>query len=407
MFASKNCRHFLPIAVALAASSASAEPIDPSLAHARVVGPPPGAHPVERVDPDRGGAARAPLPGSPRLLWRARAATSARAPVVVDTQGRIAIAGLSGTLSQVDAAGSLEWSMRFGSAAPIAGPVLTSDGRRALITAAGELMVVSDRGRPLARVPLPLRAARDVGDLLPTGSGGVILAAGTRLIELDRGGALVAETTTPEPARSLTMRGQRVLAVSERGTVFEWRAPAPARVLGSFGGRVTGRAAFTSEQHLTAVVGDKRLVDLNLRAGTRHLRFESSERLEGSPTVLPNGETRVTTADGLLLGSSRVGDETLRVAMELPGAPSTGALAATVDDGESVPTIVDGAGKTAFVRPGLDVGIVDAAGRVRLASDVSCIDPVALVPAGKARLALVCGSGHVFMIGDGKRPKRE
>jgi hypothetical protein len=196
-------------------------------------------------------------------------------------------------------------------------------------------------------------------------------------------------------------RAKDFVVVGERGNVYVWQPPALPRKVASFAGKVEGGAALSSPRVLTAVVDEHRLVDLDLSTDTRHLRLDGSERLEGPPALLPDGETRVTTWDGLLEGHSKDGHETLRVPLEpLGGVADAGVPSSVGALTPPPPPVVDAAGRTAFARPGLDVGVVAASGHIESARGANCPDPVALAPAGPKRLVLVCSTGHVWMLGE-------
>ncbi len=403
---SKSSSPLLPIAVGSLAvcallSHALAEPIDPSLPQRLSVGSPAGAAPMARVDSARSGRATSALPRRPKVLWRARTMGSARGPVAVDARGAVVVASAGGTLSQLQPDGKPGWSLRTGDGAPVTGPVILSGGRRVVITSSAELFSVRPDGKDARLVPLPVTRSRVFRAPLPTASGGLAVAAGDTLLLLDAGGNVQTRATLPEQASTLLARPADFVVVGERGNVYAWQPPALPRKLASFAGKVEGGAALSSPRVLTAVVDERRIVDLDLSTDTRHLRLDGSERLEGPPALLKNGETRVTTWDGLLEGHAKDGQETLRVPLEpLGNIADAGVPSSIAAASPSPPPLVDAVGRTAFARPGLDIGVVGADGHVESARGASCPDPVALAPAGPKRLVLVCSTGHVWMLGE-------
>jgi len=378
-------------------ASANADPIDPTLPQRRVVGPPAGACPASRVDGGRTGRARSPLPNKPRELWRARITGGLDLFPVVDRAGHVVAASASGRVSELDARGKLVWTAKTGSASIVLGPVLTSDGTRVVVTTTPEIVGVGTDGGVKYRQLLPLSNLKGAAEPLATSDGGLVLAANGKLLRLDsRGGIQARADFTGTPVAALE-QGARVLVATLSGDVLEWKPPAAPTRLGSFGGQLDEGAALSSPNHVTAVVDHQRVIDLNLSAGSRHVRLESSELIQGPPAILGSGETRVASFAGLMLGHDRTGAETSRVALE-PPAVAGAALALGLAG--APPLVVDAKGRVAFARPGLDAGIVQPSGNVVTAPGAACGDPMALVPAGAKRMLLGCRSGLMLMIGD-------
>jgi hypothetical protein len=189
------------------------------------------------------------------------------------------------------------------------------------------------------------------------------------------------------------------LLVTQAGEVLEWRPPERPRRIASFGGKVRRGALLSSKNHVSAVVDDKALIDVNLKVDTRHVRSQSTNTLEGPPTVLRNGELMVMDSQGLILGFDQKGLETWRVATE----PGVGAGGVSSLSGLRAPPIIGGKGRVAIARPGLDVAVVSAGGSLLSARGTACPDPESLVPTGPGRLVLVCASGELFGIANAKK----
>jgi hypothetical protein len=301
-----------------------------------------------------------------------------------------------GQLVELDAQGKLDWTRKTGNGLPVLGPVLTTNGTRVVVTNGAEVLGMSPSGASVFERRLPVASIRHAAPPLATRDGGFVIAASGGLFHLDASGDLQARAAAPEPPAALLEHAGRILMATQRGDVLEWKPPAGPTKLGSFGGRVEGSVALSSPNHLTAVVDHERLVDFKLSAKTRHIRLSSSERLEGTPAILKTGETRVTTFGGLLLGHDRSGLETSRANLEPASASGLPSLPGMF---QAPPVIVDAKGRVAFVRPGLDAGVVLPTGEQKSAAGAACGDPQSLVPAGPNRFVVACRSGLVMMIG--------
>lgn len=387
----------LLLGVTVGAGFALAAPLDPSLPQRRVVGAPAGESPMDRVDGARSGRSRSDLPGKPRELWRARITGGLDLAPVVDRRGHVVAASAAGRVTELDGKGAVIWSTRTGSGAVMLGPMLTSDETRVVIASPPEVIGLAVDGTTKYRRSLPLPDLKNAAQPLATSDGGMVLAAHGKLLRLDSRGDVQARAELPSPPVSLLEQGRRILIVALSGDVLEWKPPAEPSKLGSFGGRVDEGAALSSANHVTAVVDHQRVVDLNLTAGTRHLRVVSGELLQGPPAISAGGETRVASFGGLLLGHDQSGAETARAALEpASAAAATPGLGLT----GAPPLVLDGKGRVAFARPGLDVGVLLPNGNIVTAPGAACGDPLSLVPAGARRLLLGCRSGLLLMLGD-------
>ncbi len=388
--------------VGLASAIAVGDPVDPGIPIRRVVGEPGGAAPMARVDGARTGRARSRLPHAPRLAWRARVQGGTDLHVAIDARGAVVVASALGQLVQFSASGKLVWSTRTGPGAPLAGPVIASDGTRVLLVAGPAVVGVWPDGRPRYRRAVGVANDRPASEPLALDDGSVAIALGRDVLRLEPDGSVRARTRVEESAASLVARAGSVLVVGERGSVWEWRAGNGPTRLGSFAGRIDGGAALFGLRTLSAVVDKRRVIDLDLATGARHVRLDDTAGLAGPPALTRSGETRLATADGVLLGHDAAGKETARVALE-PGAGSlVGSSTAPIDLG-APPIVVDDGGQAAFARPGIDAAVVDATGAVHAASGTACSDPVDVAPAGAGRMLVACRSGLLFLISDTAR----
>jgi hypothetical protein len=377
---------------------ARAEPLDPTLPLYFAVGDPPGAAPMEGVDAARSGRARAPLPRRPRVLWRARVPGSVDAPLLVDAQGNVLAFGNPPHLSQLDVRGQLLWSARL-SMTP-ASAVLTSDGSRVVLGTLGQLAYFDAKGNVTSRQTLRLPVIGSLAHPLPLDDGGLALAVGGAVLRLDAGGEVVARSVVDDDVRTLLRDRAALLLVTARGDVLEWKPPHEPVARGSFGGKVDG-AALSAPGRVLAVVDRTRLIELKLATGTRHVRFPDGPLiLRGPPAIAPASASRVASVDGLLLGHDASGRETLRVPLEPTALGPADAGAAGLPGRAAPPLLTDAEGRVAFVRAGLDAGVVSSDGEMASAAGAACSDPVALAPAGARRMLVACRSGLIWLIGD-------
>lgn len=376
--------------------SADAESLDPTLPQRRVVGPPGGASPMARINGARNGRTAAQLPEKPRILWRTRVTGGITLSPAVDERGRVVIASGNGQILQFDERGKSLSNVKTGSDLPVLGPVLSSDGTRVVVTSAPELYGITPTGSVRYHHALPIGAAGDVPPLAAS-DGGIVVAAAGNLFRFDASGTLQARASYTGVAAAILERSSHVLLVLDRGEVLEWKPPASPNKLASFSGRIDEGAALAGPERVTAIVDHQRLCDLDLKTATRTVRVDSADPVQGPPTLLASGETRIVTFSGLMLGHDRSGNETTRIALEPSIVGSDGGL---VGFTPAPPLIADAQGRIGFVRPGLEAGVVLPNGNLVSASGAACGDPLSLVPAGPKRMLLACRSGLVFMLGD-------
>jgi len=294
--------------------------------------------------------------------------------------------------------------------------------------------------------PLGVRGRdTDVAPLALT-DGGLVVAAGATLLELDRDGAIRARTALESKPGSLDSRVSGALLrgpssdgkgsssafsgtlfTTESGSVFLWRPPGSPRKLGSFGGIPRRGAMLADPRTLVAVVDNRRVVALDLLTGTTHVRasgvpgaaFDSpatlapSDVAQGPLASAGTGLALVTAQTGLLLGLDAAGNEKVRISLEklpslalvgLTGAASTAPSGASffgpIEFKPSPPLVVDPQGRIAFARSSGRVGVVGPDGAVSLAGERVCLTPVAVLPAGDRRMLLACRDGGLWLYGE-------
>jgi hypothetical protein len=118
----------------------------------------------------------------------------------------------------------------------------------------------------------------------------------------------------------------------------------------------------------------------------------------------------VGTQLGLLLGIDAAGNEKIRVPLDKLAAPSggtpivggvvSGSFAMPSDIKPSPPVVVDPAGRIAFLRGNGRAGVVTPEGKVQIASERVCGQPISLAPAGEKRMLVACRDGGLWMFGE-------
>lgn len=418
-------------------SIALADAIDPTLPRAVVVGAPRGASPSERVDAARTGRSRTLLPQQPIELWRRHVTGGIEQIPVVDADDNILIALTVPEAIKLGPDGKEIWRVRLGTFSPAVPPILTSDGSLVVITAAGQAWGISPNGAVRFMTPLGVRGREIETAPLALRDGGLVVASGSTLLELDRDGQIRARTALEVRPGSLDSRvtgallaappgdariAGATLFTTETGSVYSFRAPGAPHKLGSFGGSVKKGAVLADARTLLAVVDNRRLVALDLPTGTTHVRASATPLsfLDGPVTLGPaarGGLTLVALQSGLLLGLDAAGNEKLRVALEKPpsidaGAPSVGGVGGAPGGGGTVgffgpielkpspPLIVDPTGSVGFARINGRVGVVGPEGSIALAGERVCGTPIGVVPAGNKRMLLACRDGGVWLYGE-------
>jgi hypothetical protein len=347
-----------------------------------------------RIDARSSGAVQVALPENPVTSFHVKLSTPLRHAPAADGKGRLVIAHGAGKLSQLDAAGRLEWSVRVGPDSEASAPVIARDETRWLITQAGEAVGFGADGRELYRESLPgLTETRDV-TLVPLAAGGLALSSARQVAELDRRGKLRFLARTREQVRHVLEAGGALLVIGNGGLVLRRDAEGNLVSLAELGGSVNGAAVAPDERRLFALVDDAHLVELDLVTGRRRTLFSDATVPLSSLAVGSRGELRVLSHRSLL-GFDHRGIELFRAPL------GGGALAGSMDDDSLA--LVDGAGTTALTLPEAGLLLVKADGAVTEVSGTVCPSPLRPTPVGPRRLALACGSGLVFGVSDKAR----
>jgi hypothetical protein len=404
---------FIGLAVsslAIAGSLALADSVDPSMPRKLVVGAPRGYAPSERIDAHRLGRTTSALPFPPAEKWQRRLSSGLEVAPIVDAQENIICSLTVPEVVKLGPDGREIWRVRVGAAAALASPVITSDGTIVVLTAAGTAYGITPLGVVRYATPLGVRGRDLDASPLALADGGLVIAAGRSLLELDADGAVRARATVDERAiGGVIAWPEGVIATTEAGDVLSWRPPAAPRKLGSFGGSPRRGAALADARTLIAVVDARSVVALDLPTGTTHVRANAAAvgALFDAPVAVAAGGVALTaTYAGVLVGLDATGNEKLHIAIDKPPPAITGdagPAASFFGGGDlkpSPPVIVDPSGRVGFARASGRVGVVASDGSVGIVNEHLCGSPIAVEPAGNRRMVVGCRDGTVWMIGE-------
>jgi len=406
----KLCRaaSFAVVAAVVAASpprAARADALDLSMPRTVRVGAPRGDAPSERLDPRRTGRAPTRLPASPVEVWRRHVSGNIDVPPVIDAADGILVALTIPEIIKLGPDAREIWRARLGSSSAMAPPTLLSDGTVAVVTAAGLAWGFTPAGSQRFSTALGVRW-RDA-DCAPLAlpDGGLLVAAGNALVEIDADGVIRARAALDDrPASGEHATGAVLdssgdsLITTAWGNVYRFRPPSAPRKVGWFGGTTARGAVLADRRTLLAVVDGRRLVALDLPSGTTHVRA-GGLALDGPPAQDLVGLSLLTAQLGVLLGIDAAGNERVHVTLDKP--PGGGLLPSNafvqVDLKPSPPVVVDSAGRVAFVRASGRAGVVSPEGHVEIAAERVCVSPVAVLPAGEKRMLIACHDGGLWM----------
>jgi hypothetical protein len=396
--------------VPLAASLALADAVDPSMPRSIVVGSPRGFAPSERLDSQRTGRTSTRLPYPPVEVWRRHISGGIEVAPLIDPQGGILLPLTVPEVLKLGPDGKELWRARLGTAAPLAPPVLTSDGTLALITSAGQAYGITPSGAVRFAVPLGIRGRDADTAPLALDDGGLVVAAGRTLLELGADGAVRARTQIEDRIVGALLAGpDGTLVTTDSGGVYTWRPPGVPRKIGSFGGAPRRGAALADARTLIAVIDGRRVVALDLPTGTTHVRSSGSggvSAFDAPVTITSSGLAVASTQAGLLIGVDAAGNEKLHVSLDklsptaAGDASPIGGFFGVVELKPSPAVIIDPEGRIGFARAGGRVGVVGTDGAVAVASERLCSVPVAVQPAGPRRMLVACRDGAIWMLGE-------
>jgi outer membrane protein assembly factor BamB len=402
------------LTAAAAARPAVAQTIDPARVHRVRVAP--DAVRGLRGDADRAGDAPHGLPARPAVAWRRALGGPIETPPVVSADGRTAVVvGGVGEVHLLSPAGDELGSPALGAPAAEVAPAFLADGTLVVATTTGHVAFVARDLTVRRRVAVPVRAV-DLQPLAPTPSGGVVVAGGRTIVELDADGRVVASATTddvltgPVTVARAADGGHQIIAPTTALLVL--RAPFAPRRFARID-RAPGGVVVAPDGALWASAADA-IVRLEPRPGALPWRATAASGIVPSsrpPALAPDGSVAFVADDGSLVVMSAAGEVRHRVALDRAAAPApagpAGASRPIVRD-DGPPVLVDGEGRVAFARPSGRAGIVGPTGLVALASERICASPIGIAAASTRTFVVACGEGVVVAIGDaGEAPRAE
>ncbi len=410
------------LAVVALLHDAEAQRIDPRRPTSLVVGSPPGASPMQRVDARRSGVSKAPLPsGTLRIAWRKTTGLTLEQPALSGADGTLAVVSVRGDVSFLDADGEERATVKVG-AAQVGPAAMTSDGTVVYTTNAGDAIGVR-RSSTQPRFTTRIGGERNMRAApLALDDGGVVVATMTDLVVLDSEGNVRSRVSLPEaPSAPLVAAGDKILAVTSSGTVFGWAPGHEPIRLGSFGAPIDGGAVLTDSGALVAVIEGNHLAEVDIVRGGRSTRAIASQGLYLGPPSVRTGPGGTSIATLLALTLSRGFVVTLDPGgQELLRAPIASFTPTVLPDGGAPPLvapphvgpIVDARGAVAFAATDGHIGVVGPDGAVDTIGEILCTKGVrsgvvGLTPFGSGAFAVTCDGGIVTRVtGSNTEPLR-
>jgi hypothetical protein len=392
---------------------AGAQRVDPRRPTVFVVGAPPGASPMQRVDARRSGASKLPLPsGVLRVAWRKTTGLVLDQAALSGGDGTLAVISARGDVTFLDDAGEERAAIKVG-AAQVGPAAMTSDGTVVFMMSGGEVIGVR-RSSPHPRFATRIGGERNVRAApLALDDGGVVVATLTDLVVLDSEGNVRSRVSLPEPpGAGLLAAGDKIVAVTTTGAVFGWTPGREPVRLGSFGAPVDGGAALVDNGALIAVIEGNHLAEVDLLRGGRNTRSIATQGLYLGPPAVHTTASGGSLATVLALTQSRSFAMTLDAAgQELVRAPIAVFTPQTLPDGGApalvapphVGPLIDARGAIAFSATDGQVGVVGADGAVDTIGEILCpkgvrSGVVGLTPFGAGAFAVTCDGGVVARI---------
>jgi hypothetical protein len=346
----------------------------------------------EGLDAQSDNRARASFPRFSEVHVRVRLSGGIGQAPVSDAVGNLIIAHAEPKLSKLDGRGRSLWSVRLPSEAA-GSPVLLANGAILTTTRDADAIVFRGDGQLQYRRSLPIADPRRRTCAIPTASGGVLLASGADLIELDAQADLVRQSRAQSNVVSLAESGSALVAVSENGNVERARATGDFELIGNFGGMTPEGGAVTGSAVL-AVVDRHRLVSLNLMSGqTLTLSTDPALSLTGPLALFARGGGAVVAEGGFVSVRAPSGAEALRVSIAT-GAQSFDAAARGL---RPALLITDELGAVAAVRAESEALLLYADGTSTRFDDTACLDPFRPTPT-RDGIAFACRSGQLFLV---------
>lgn len=386
----------LAIACSLALVASASNARDASRVHRLLFGPVPSLSACAGLNANNDYRARISFPKNPELAFRARLSGGIGQAPASDARGNLIIVHSEPRLSKVDAKGRLLWTERLPSEAAAA-PVLTSRGSVLIVTRDAEARLYSATGKLEATRTLPILDPKRRTTVIPISSGGVLVASGSDLLELDQDAQIVRKTRARSNITALAESGGSLVAVGENGTVEFARETGDFELVGSFGGSVPDGAA-VRDGKVWAVVDAHKWLLLELFTGAvKTLATDSTLTLAGPAALFESGVAALLADDGFVSLRGADGAELSRVPISAPDMPFD--LAQRERGLHRARLIGDDKGNIAVVQAGNDALVIGTDGRVLRLDGTSCLDPFRPTPT-PGGLVFTCRSGQMFGVTD-------
>jgi len=361
-----------------------------------VVGPSSALAACEGLDASNGNRARSHFPVAPEVVFSTRLTGGIGQAPASDAHGNLLVVHAEPRLSKLDTKGRTLWSERLASEASST-PVLTSAGALLIVTRDGEALFYSSAGKLQAKRTLPLSDPKRRSLAIPTGNGGVLVASGSDLLELDERGAIVRQLRASGILSTIAEYNAALVLVSDNGNVQIARTTGDLQAIGSLGGNVPEGAAVSAGK-VFAIVDTHKWVTLDLTTGqVVTLANEPNLALSGPVALLDTPSAALVADGGFVSLRSKDGIESARVALSAGSQsfdPAQRSLRAAL-------VVSDQRGAIAAVRTGNDALVLRGGNAVRL-DETSCLDPFRPTPTPNG-IVFACRSGQLFFVTDKAR----
>ncbi len=347
----------------------------------------------ERLEASNAGRARVVFPRPARVRFQTRLAGGIGQAPASDQDGNLFVAHGEPRLSKLDARGQSVWSERLSSEAS-SSPVLLANGSILIVTRDANALIFRPGGKRVFERTLPLTDTHHRVLVIPTASGGAVVASGNDLLQLDAQAEIVRRLRARGSITTIAEAGAVLVVITENGSVEQARASGELELIGSFGGTAAEGGA-VQDGKVWAIVDGHRLMALDLASGqAMTVATDSASTLTGPLALLENQGAVLVADDGFVSVRARDGTESTRVSV----AGAAQAFDPAARGLRAASLIADHAGTICAVRGASDALLIGSDGALDRLDGTVCLDPFRPTPL-PAGIALSCRSGQLFFIG--------
>lgn len=391
---------------------------------------------------DRGGGSRngraTSLPVMPHLRWSRGSLGRIDWPVVVDSAGNVVLVvapsggGLEGQLVELAAAtgvpasvtklrspnGDLEGIAALQPDSAAGAPIILGNGTRVVVTIRGYAVGVAPGGTVLFRTRLAseLASVPRVG-LTPLPGGGFAVSRRPEMIELDAHGVIVDRVRTDVAPFIAARDNGEIVAISNQGELFSWRAHRVPRSIGTFGDKGTssdgpcrgglaldGSSLPGGRRERAICVSESLVEQLDLVTGLRKaLLPKLPVPYRTAPAIGSKGDLAVVIAGGALLGIGSLGNDL--GPFDVPGAAplslgKDGGVAYIPALNETAPIVADDGAIAWASADGVAIARSGAVSKITRCGGMFGSSTTALASAGPGTLVVACADGKVELHSD-------